>query len=123
MRDAERSHVHMSKPRVALFYTDWLKTKLEHENITVPPVHQPVNPDDDEDAVADQHAPSDIRNGRKRELRWKALGLKERMELDPQSLDRTDVEWPRFGADATSASSKSSPTNTINWTRQKIARS
>jgi hypothetical protein len=91
MRDSERSHVHLRVPRAAVFYEDWMKLKLEHDDILVPPEHQPLNPDDDDDFVPDQQAAFGIVRSQQKSVQpsWKDLGLKELLERGPDGGDET----------------------------------
>ncbi|KAK9235204.1 Apc13p protein-domain-containing protein [Lipomyces kononenkoae] len=55
-RDSSRSHIHLNLPRSALFFEDWVSTHLPDEEIVIPPEFQPINPEDEDDVVPDQHA-------------------------------------------------------------------
>ncbi|KAK9446721.1 uncharacterized protein V1518DRAFT_423366 [Limtongia smithiae] len=55
-RDSSRSHIHMTVPRSAVFFEDWVTSHLPDEPIVVPPEYQPINPEDEDDVVPDQHA-------------------------------------------------------------------
>ncbi|PGH27688.1 hypothetical protein AJ80_00703 [Polytolypa hystricis UAMH7299] len=56
-------------------------TFLPIEDIYVSPQHQPVNPEDEDDVVPDQHAAFGIARAmdRRREVVWRDLGLEELM--------------------------------------------
>lgn len=60
---------------------------LPHEPIYVPPQHQPLNPEDEDDVVPDQHAAFGIQRATqtKREAAWKDLGLEELMKKGPSA--------------------------------------
>jgi len=51
----------------------------------VPPHHQPINPEDEDDVVPDQHAAFGIQRATqaKREPAWKDLGLDELVKQGP----------------------------------------
>lgn len=51
----------------------------------VPPQHQPINPEDEDDVVPDQHAAFGITRATQkvREPAWKDLGLAELMRKGP----------------------------------------
>jgi hypothetical protein len=51
----------------------------------VPPHHQPINPEDEDDVVPDQHAAFGIQRAtqKTKETAWKDLGLAELMKKGP----------------------------------------
>ena len=55
--------------------------KLPAESIYVPLQHQPINPDDEDDVVPDQHAAFGIQRAtqKAREPAWRDLGLESLM--------------------------------------------
>ena len=59
---------------------------LPHEPIYVPPQHEPINPEDEDDVVPDQHAAFGITKATqaKREAIWKDLGLMSLVESGPK---------------------------------------
>ena len=59
--------------------------KLPAEDIYVDPRHQPVNPDEEDDVVPDQHAALGIQRAtqKAREPAWKDLGLESLMSAGP----------------------------------------
>ena len=59
--------------------------KLPAEEISVPPQHQPINPDDEDDVVPDQHAAFGIQRAtqKPREPAWRDLGLESLMANGP----------------------------------------
>ncbi|EON69751.1 hypothetical protein W97_09014 [Coniosporium apollinis CBS 100218] len=65
---------------------------LPPEPIYVAPEHEPLNPEDEDDVVPDQHAAFGITRAtqRKREAAWRDLGLEELVGRGP-------VEAPRIG--------------------------
>ena len=54
----------------------------------MPQQHQPLNPEDEDDVVPDQHAAFGITRAtqHKKETAWKDLGLAELMRKGPQTL-------------------------------------
>lgn len=54
----------------------------------VPPHHQPVNPEDEDDVVPDQHAAFGIQRAtqRQREPAWRDLGLRDLMARGPPAV-------------------------------------
>lgn len=75
----------MHAGRHADFFEDMCKDKLPDDDIYVPPHHQPINPEDEDDVVPDQHAAFGIQRAtqKKRETAWKDLGLGELMGKGP----------------------------------------
>ncbi|KAK9462192.1 Apc13p protein-domain-containing protein, partial [Lipomyces oligophaga] len=55
-RDSSRSHIHMDHPYSALFFEDWVSKRLPDDNIAIAPEYEPINPEDEDDVVPDQHA-------------------------------------------------------------------
>ncbi|KZF26650.1 Apc13p-domain-containing protein [Xylona heveae TC161] len=85
-KDSSRTYVHLNQPRVADLFEDFCRDKLPHEDIYVPPQHQPINPEDEDDVVPDQHAAFGIQRAtqKMREPAWKDLGLNELMSKGPK---------------------------------------
>ena len=104
-RDSNRTYVHMNQPRVADLFEDFCKDALPDDDIYVPPQHQPINPEDEDDGkcasfalpkksartngvvvVPDQHAAFGITRAtkKKRVTAWKDLGLEELMRKMPK---------------------------------------
>lgn len=46
----------MRQPGDIDLFEDFCKDKLPDDEIYVPPQHQPINPEDEDDVVPDQHA-------------------------------------------------------------------
>jgi hypothetical protein len=71
----------MQRPRDADLFEDFCKDKLPADEIYVPPHLQPVNPEDEDDVVPDQHAAFGIQKAtqKAREPAWKDLGLADLM--------------------------------------------
>lgn len=93
--------MHAREQRHADLFEDFCKDKLPRDEIYVPPQHQPVNPEDEDDVVPDQHAAFGIQRAtqRTREPAWKDLGLGALMRKGP----------PAATAAATSAPTRSMP--------------
>ncbi|KAI0490602.1 kinase-like domain-containing protein [Xylaria cf. heliscus] len=73
------------RPRDADLFEDFGKDKLPDDDIYVPPHHQPINPEDEDDVVPDQHAAFGIQKAtqRSKEPAWKDLDLAELMKKGP----------------------------------------
>lgn len=77
----------MASARVADLFDDFCKDKLPADEIYVPPHLQPINPEDEDDVVPDQHAAFGITKAtqKMKEPAWKDLGLGELMHRGPRS--------------------------------------
>jgi hypothetical protein len=66
-------------------FTNPTSSQLAPEDIYIPPHLQPVNPEDEDDVVPDQHAAFGIQRATqtKREPAWRDLGLDELMRRGP----------------------------------------
>jgi len=76
----------MNQPRIADLFEEFNRPpQLPHEEIYVPPQHQPPNPEDEDDVVPDQHAAFGITRATqaRKEAAWKDLGLEELMRRGP----------------------------------------
>lgn len=75
----------MHSPRYVDLFEDFCKDKLPSDDIYVPPHLQPINPEDEDDVVPDQHAAFGIQKAtmKSREAAWKDLGLAELMQKGP----------------------------------------
>ncbi|TPX10943.1 uncharacterized protein E0L32_008149 [Thyridium curvatum] len=84
-KDGCYTYVHMQRPRDADLFEDFCKDRLPDDEIYVPPQHQPINPEDEDDVVPDQHAAFGIQKAtqRTKEPAWKDLGLGELMRKGP----------------------------------------
>ncbi|EXF81294.1 Apc13 domain-containing protein [Colletotrichum fioriniae PJ7] len=84
-KDASHTYVHMHRARDADLFEDFCKEKLPDDEVYVPPQHQPINPEDEDDVVPDQHAAFGITKAtqRSREAAWKDLGLSGLMNRGP----------------------------------------
>ncbi|KAI9799841.1 MAG: hypothetical protein M1833_003763, partial [Piccolia ochrophora] len=55
-KDSNRTYIHLNQPRVADIFEDFTRDRLPLDDIYVPPAYQPINPEDEDDVVPDQHA-------------------------------------------------------------------
>ncbi|KAI9847001.1 MAG: hypothetical protein M1837_003357 [Sclerophora amabilis] len=103
-KDSNRTYVHLNQPRVAdIFETptdrsysqEFCRDKLPNEEIYVAPHHQPINPEDEDDVVPDQHAAFGITRAtqKTKERAWKDLGLEELMKRGP--TEKPVMKLPR----------------------------
>ena len=76
-----------------LILQEFSRPQLPNEEIYVPPQHQPINPEDEDDVVPDQHAAFGIQRATqaKREPAWKDLGLEELVLRGPKEGDSAAV--------------------------------
>ncbi|KAL2357636.1 Apc13p protein-domain-containing protein [Cryomyces antarcticus] len=76
-KDSSHTYIHLLFPSHADLFEDFNRTRLAPEEIYVPAQHQPLNPEDEDDVVPDQHAAFGIQRAtmRQREPAWKDLGL------------------------------------------------
>ncbi|KAF2678571.1 Apc13p-domain-containing protein [Lentithecium fluviatile CBS 122367] len=87
-RDSTATYLHLHASHHADLIEEFTRaatSKLPDEEIYVPPQHQPLNPEDEDDVVPDQHAAFGIQRatqGRK-EASWKDLGLGDLMRRGP----------------------------------------
>ena len=84
-KDSTHTYIHMHSARDADLFEDFCKDKLPVDDIYVPPHLQPINPEDEDDVVPDQHAAFGIAKATQkvREPAWKDLGLGELMRKGP----------------------------------------
>ncbi|KAG5930991.1 hypothetical protein E4U53_002010 [Claviceps sorghi] len=95
--DAFYTQIHMHRASDADLFEDFCKDKLPSDEIYVAPQHQPVNPEDEDDVVPDQHAAFGIQRATQkvREPAWKDLGLGELMRRGPGTGTGTGRERGR----------------------------
>ncbi|GAB7357766.1 hypothetical protein MBLNU459_g0416t1 [Dothideomycetes sp. NU459] len=76
-KDSHHTYIHLHRSHHADLLEDFTRTHLPAEDIYVPPQHQPLNPDDEDDVVPEQHAAFGIQRAtqRQREPAWRDLGL------------------------------------------------
>lgn len=86
-KDAHHTQVHLHRPRDADLLEQFCRDKLPSDDIYVPAQHQPVNPEDEDDVVPDQHAAFGIQRATqaKREPAWRDFGLGELMGRGPEA--------------------------------------
>ncbi|KAK7751675.1 hypothetical protein SLS62_006336 [Diatrype stigma] len=84
-KDSSYTYVHMQRARDADLFEDFCRDRLPDDDIYVAPHHQPINPEDEDDVVPDQHAAFGIQKAtqRAREPAWKDLGLADLMRQGP----------------------------------------
>ncbi|KAK4138368.1 Apc13p-domain-containing protein [Trichocladium antarcticum] len=84
-KDACFTYVHMQKSHHADLFEDFCKDKLPADDIYVPEHLQPINPEEEDDVVPNQHAAFGVQKATQRvhEPAWKDLGLKELMARGP----------------------------------------
>lgn len=84
-KDSNHTYVHFTLSRTADLFEDFCKDKLPDDDIYVPPHNQPINPEDEDDVVPDQHAAFGIQRAtqKTKEPAWKDLGLAELMKKGP----------------------------------------
>lgn len=94
-RDSSHCYIHLHASHHADLFEDFCSasSRLPTDDIYVPIHNQPLNPEDEDDVVPDQHAAFGITRalaGAKkpgeegREKAWKDLGLAELMERGPK---------------------------------------
>ncbi|KAF1941457.1 Apc13p-domain-containing protein [Clathrospora elynae] len=87
-RDSTATYLHMHHSHHADLleqFTNLTSSQLAPEDIYVPPHLQPVNPEDEDDVVPDQHAAFGIQRATqtKKEPTWRDLGLGELLRRGP----------------------------------------
>ena len=77
--------MHMHKSAHADLFEEFCKDKLPKDDVYVPPDLQPINPEEEDDVVPDQHAAYGVQKAtqKAREPAWKDLGLSELMARGP----------------------------------------
>lgn len=70
-------------------FTNSTLSKLAYEDIYIPPHLQPLNPEDEDDVVPDQHAAFGIQRATqaKKEPTWRDLGLEELIRRGPRAAE------------------------------------
>ncbi|QUC22420.1 uncharacterized protein UV8b_06661 [Ustilaginoidea virens] len=84
-KDSSLTQIHMHRASDADLFEDFCKDKLPCDDIYVAPQHQPINPEDEDDVVPDQHAAFGIQRATQkvREPAWRDLGLGALMTKGP----------------------------------------
>ncbi|KAL1615125.1 hypothetical protein SLS54_009207 [Diplodia seriata] len=93
LEDRERTKRSRNSPRFADLFEEFTRTPLLPEEIYVPPQHQPINPEDEDDVVPDQHAAFGIQRAtqKQRQPAWRDLGLDELMAQGPTEPVRVSL--------------------------------
>jgi hypothetical protein len=86
-------------------FTNPTSSQLAPEDIYIPPHLQPVNPEDEDDVVPDQHAAFGIQRATqtRKEPAWRDLGLDELMRRGPGEASGTAATSRGSGGAAVSA--------------------
>ncbi|KAL7271643.1 hypothetical protein RUND412_005586 [Rhizina undulata] len=89
-KDSNRTYVHLPSDRFADLFEDFCRDKLPNDDVYVPSHHQPINPEDEDDVIPDQHAAFGIAQAqqKKHEPAWKDLGITELYNSGPQPGSR-----------------------------------
>lgn len=89
-RDSSLTFLHLHQSHHADLLEDFSRLKLPAEEIYVPPQHQPINPDDEDDIVPDQHAAFGIQRATQKvkEPAWRDLGLDQLMSAAPPNKSK-----------------------------------
>ncbi|KAF2719785.1 Apc13p-domain-containing protein [Polychaeton citri CBS 116435] len=98
-RDSNFTYIHLHASHHADMLEDFTRIKLPAEEIYVPQKHQPVNPEDEDDVVPDQHAAFGISRAtqKAREPAWRDHGLEGLMTNGPPARHLNGT----FGTDKT----------------------
>jgi hypothetical protein len=88
-------------------FTNPTSSQLAPEDIYIPPQHQPVNPEDEDDVVPDQHAAFGIQRATqsKKEPAWRDLGLEELLRRGPREGSRANIGGAGVSAGGTAGRS------------------
>ncbi|KAK0739291.1 Apc13p protein-domain-containing protein, partial [Apiosordaria backusii] len=95
-KDASYTYVHMHRSSHADLLDEFRKdSRLPQDDIYVPPHLQPVNPEDEDDVVPDQHAAFGIQKATQKvkEPAWRDLGLEELMARGPGGSNASAGPW------------------------------
>src|ERR1700712_3400571 len=76
-KDSNYTYIHFLSSRHADFFEDFCRDKLPDDEIYMPPQHQPLNPEDEDDVVPDMHAAFGIQRAtqKQKEPGWRDFGL------------------------------------------------
>ncbi|KAF2252362.1 Apc13p-domain-containing protein [Trematosphaeria pertusa] len=102
-RDSTFTHLHLHHSHHADHledFTNRTSSTLAPEEIYIPPHLQPLNPEDEDDVVPDQHAAFGIQRATqgKREISWRDLGLEELVRRAPgERMGELDTTGAREG--------------------------
>jgi hypothetical protein len=80
-RDSQRSWIQLHESRLCDLTEAWTD-KIDHPDISIPPERQPINPEDEDDVIPDQHAAFGIQQATRgtKEPSWRDLGLDDLLE-------------------------------------------
>jgi|SRR5690242_10522236 len=80
-------------------FTNSTLSKIAPEDIYIPPHLQPLNPEDEDDVVPDQHAAFGIQRATqaKKEPPWRDLGLDELLRRGPRASDGQGISSGALG--------------------------
>ncbi|KAI3396775.1 hypothetical protein diail_11675 [Diaporthe ilicicola] len=86
-KDSHFTSLHLHRARDADLFEAFAKDRLPADDIYVPAHHQPINPEDEDDVVPDQHAAFGIQKATslRREPAWRDFGLAELMAKGPEA--------------------------------------
>ncbi|KAI5205000.1 hypothetical protein E4T39_03309 [Aureobasidium subglaciale] len=116
-KDSSHTYIHLHRSHHADLLEDFNRTHLPHEEIYVPPQHQPLNPDDEDDIVPEQHAAFGIQRAtqRQQEPAWRDLGLDRilnegppKTQLQNEQLSKKAAAKKRMGAEKPASSAQNS---------------
>lgn len=107
-RDSSRTHLHLHHASHADLFEEFTRSPLLPDTIYLAPQHQPINPEDEDDVVPDQHAAFGIARAtrEKKEDVWRDLRLGELV-----TGHEGDVRDGRGTANGTSVSGSSIAVN------------
>ncbi|GAM90615.1 hypothetical protein ANO11243_086600 [Dothideomycetidae sp. 11243] len=86
-RDSSHTYIHRHKSHHADLLEDFCRSTPSADDILVPPEHQPLDPDDEDDVVPNEHAAFGIQRATRRqhEPAWRDLGLGRIVTQGPPS--------------------------------------
>lgn len=92
-RDSTATYLHMHHSHHADLleqFTNLTSSQVAPEDIYIPPHLQPINPEDEDDVVPDQHAAFGIQRATqaRKEPTWRDLGLEELLRRGPSQGQR-----------------------------------
>lgn len=95
-RDSQRTQIHHSHPHLCEQFQFWSE-KLPFDNIQVPREHEPLNPEDEDDVIPDQHAAFGIQRATRREPEpaWQDLDLQGLMRKGGKEYRRQKIKLSR----------------------------
>ncbi|THY27287.1 hypothetical protein D6D01_04153 [Aureobasidium pullulans] len=97
-KDSSHTYIHLHRSHHADLLEDFNRTHLPHEEIYVPPQHQPLNPDDEDDVVPEQHAAFGIQRAtqRQQEPAWRDLGLDRILNEGPPKTQKQNEQLSKY---------------------------